>query len=145
MVNKKISDLPAAAAAAGANQFEINEAGTSKRVTNTQVATFMQTAFGLLTINGGTLTVVADGTLSIGVGNAFIQANGDATFGQGAFSFGGDGSAVLGAGSLSPAGALDMPQYKCNALTGVTGDFSILDGGVPKTFHFEGGILTSVT
>ena len=32
MANIKISDLTAAAAAADANEFEINEAGTSKKV-----------------------------------------------------------------------------------------------------------------
>lgn len=40
MANVKISDLTAAAAAAGANELEINEAGTSKKLTVTQLNTF---------------------------------------------------------------------------------------------------------
>lgn len=43
MANKKISDLTAAAAAAAANEYEINEAGTSKKVTGTQLAAFIHT------------------------------------------------------------------------------------------------------
>jgi hypothetical protein len=39
MANVKISDLTAASAAADANQLEINEAGTSKRLTVAQVST----------------------------------------------------------------------------------------------------------
>ena len=42
MANIKISELPAASAAAAANQFEINESGTSKRVTAAQVLTYVQ-------------------------------------------------------------------------------------------------------
>ena len=42
MANVKISELPAASAAAAANEFEINEAGTSKKVTGTQVAAFVE-------------------------------------------------------------------------------------------------------
>ena len=42
MANVKISDLTAAASAAGANEFEINEAGTSKKVTGTQISAFVK-------------------------------------------------------------------------------------------------------
>ncbi len=42
MANVKISGLTAAAAVAGANEFEINEAGTSKKVTATQISTFVK-------------------------------------------------------------------------------------------------------
>jgi hypothetical protein len=42
MPNVKISGLTAAAAVAGANEFEINEAGTSKKVTATQISTFVK-------------------------------------------------------------------------------------------------------
>lgn len=41
MANVKISGLTAASQVAGANEFEINEAGTSKKVTATQIATFV--------------------------------------------------------------------------------------------------------
>jgi hypothetical protein len=42
MANVKISDLTAASAAAAANEFEINEAGTSKKVTGTQISAFVR-------------------------------------------------------------------------------------------------------
>jgi hypothetical protein len=48
MANVKISDLTAASAAAGANEYEINEAGTSKKVTGTQIATFVESTLGAL-------------------------------------------------------------------------------------------------
>ena len=42
MANVKISDLTAAAAAALANEYEINEAGTSKKVTGTQISALIK-------------------------------------------------------------------------------------------------------
>jgi hypothetical protein len=58
MANVKISGLTAAAAAAAANEFEINESGTSKKVTGTQLATFVRT-----TLDGdkGDITVSSSG------------------------------------------------------------------------------------
>lgn len=42
MANIKISDLTAAAAALGTQQFEVNESGTSKRVTGSQILTYVK-------------------------------------------------------------------------------------------------------
>tara|TARA_S200002703_G_C3634940_1_gene194996 strand:+ start:31 stop:456 length:426 start_codon:yes stop_codon:yes gene_type:complete len=42
MANVKLSELTAASAAAAANEFEINESGTSKKVTGTQISTFVR-------------------------------------------------------------------------------------------------------
>jgi hypothetical protein len=47
-MTKKISALTAASAAAGANELEINEAGTSKKLTITQIGTFMGTLFAAI-------------------------------------------------------------------------------------------------
>lgn len=44
MADQKISQLTAASAVAGANEFAINEAGTSKKVTGTQLAAFASPA-----------------------------------------------------------------------------------------------------
>jgi hypothetical protein len=44
MADTKISALTAASAVAGANEFVINEAGTSKKVTATQIKTFVDQA-----------------------------------------------------------------------------------------------------
>jgi hypothetical protein len=41
MANVKISQLTATAAAAGTQEFEINDSGTSKKVTGTQIKTFV--------------------------------------------------------------------------------------------------------
>ena len=54
MADTKISALPAASAAALANEFAINEAGASKKITGTQ----------LLTLLGGSLITGATGTVT---------------------------------------------------------------------------------
>ena len=48
-MTKKISQLPAATIAALANELEINEAGTSKKVTGTQLSTLFEAATQTLT------------------------------------------------------------------------------------------------
>lgn len=57
MANVKISGLTAAATVAGANEFEINEAGTSKKVTGTQIATFV--------FSGNEITMPGTGSLTV--------------------------------------------------------------------------------
>lgn len=47
MANVKISGLTAASSVVDANQFEINEAGTSKRVTAAQIKTYVGGGGGL--------------------------------------------------------------------------------------------------
>lgn len=42
MANIKISDLTAAASVSGTQQFEVNEAGTSKKVTGAQIAAYVE-------------------------------------------------------------------------------------------------------
>jgi len=69
MANVKISGLSAAAAVAGANEFEINEAGTSKKVTATQISTFVKSDLlddatvnfsGVLQENGSNVLAASD-------------------------------------------------------------------------------------
>lgn len=52
MANVKISDLPAATAAASGNELEINEAGTSKKLTVEQVAAYVESNFDTSNANG---------------------------------------------------------------------------------------------
>lgn len=56
MAEIKISELPAATSANGSMELETNDSGTSKKVTVTQVATFVneQTATNV-NITGGTI------------------------------------------------------------------------------------------
>mgnify|MGYP007077394707 FL=1 len=42
MANIKISDMTAASSASGAQEFEVNESGTTKKVTGTQLSTFIR-------------------------------------------------------------------------------------------------------
>jgi hypothetical protein len=57
MANVKLSELTAAATAAAANEFEINEAGTSKKVTGTQLKAFVKS--GLVTADVTDITSTA--------------------------------------------------------------------------------------
>lgn len=69
MANVKISDLTAASAAAGANEYEINEAGTSKKVTGTQISAFVKA--DLL----DDTTVNFTGTLQNGGSNVVVDSD----------------------------------------------------------------------
>lgn len=71
MANVKISDLTTASAVADANQFEINEGGTSKKVTGAQLNTFVRGSSGTIKTDeiqhsGGTsgLTIDSSGRVS---------------------------------------------------------------------------------
>lgn len=52
MADVKISALPAAASALGADELPVNEAGTTKKVTITQISTLLATLIGLKTKAG---------------------------------------------------------------------------------------------
>lgn len=85
MANVKISGLTAAAAAAGANEFEINEAGTSKKVTGSQILTYVKAnttpadigAFA--TASAGTNVVTALGVSLNNATGGLVTADGSVT------------------------------------------------------------------
>lgn len=60
MANIKISDLTAASAAADANEFEINEAGTSKKVTGSQIKAYVNSGDGALAAKNTVATADID-------------------------------------------------------------------------------------
>lgn len=66
MANVKISDLTAAASALGAQEFEVNEGGVSKKVTGAQIATYVEgevssspTFTGVVSIDDGSASAPA--------------------------------------------------------------------------------------
>ena len=66
MADTKISALTAAASAAAANEYAINEAGTSKKVTGTQIKTLVTTApvFAAGTASANTAPKLTSGTVN---------------------------------------------------------------------------------
>lgn len=49
-----------------------------------------------------------------------------------------------GLAQIDVAGGVHSTGYNCNGMPGITHDYAIIADGVLQTFHFEGGILTSV-
>lgn len=82
MADSKISGLTAAAAAALANEFEINEAGTSKKVTLQQIGDALEFALngkyapGSRTISTGEYRVMADQLILNGTEELLIEGDG---------------------------------------------------------------------
>jgi len=76
MANVKISGLTAAAAAAAANELEINEAGTSKKVTIAQISTYVKSdLLDDTTVNfTGTLQKSGNAVLNAGDLGSTVQA-----------------------------------------------------------------------
>lgn len=60
MANIKISDLTSASAAADANEFEINESGTSKKVTGSQIKAYVNAGDGALAAKNTVATADID-------------------------------------------------------------------------------------
>jgi len=86
MADVKISGLPAAAAVSGTQEFEVNESGTSKKVTGSQLAAFVECELGTIatqdannvTISGGSITGITDLAIADG-GTAASTAQGART------------------------------------------------------------------
>lgn len=78
----KISALAAASAAAAGNEYPINEAGTSKKVTGTQIKTFVNTAnvFAAGSASAGTWPVFTSGTVLTSAEDGAVEFDGDAFY-----------------------------------------------------------------
>lgn len=81
----KISALPAASAANTTDQHEVNQTGTSRRLTNQQIYDLIAALLS------------AANPLSLGGGNVQISPDGSISFAAGAVQMFGDGSIVIGA------------------------------------------------
>ena len=139
MANVKISQLPAASAAVGANEYEINEAGTSKKVTGTQLAAFVEGVVSSAPTFTGIVSF-ADGSNSA----PSITNTGDVNTGMffGAadtvsFTAGGtkrldvntSGIAVTGTATIADSGLV----LGSTAVTSTAAELNQLDGKVAKT------------
>lgn len=131
MSDVKISELPAASAVASANEFEINEAGTSKKVTATQIATFAnaQTWAGTAVAGqyGGTGVANTGKTITLG-GNLVTSGAYAVTF----TLTGATGVTLPTTGTLSTVAGSENLTNKT-----VTG--GIFSGGTEPPYAFSAG------
>jgi hypothetical protein len=171
MANVKISGLTAAGSVAGANEFEINEAGTSKKVTGAQIAahvlggSYGATLTGL-TVDTNVLHVDATNN-RVGIGNttptvaldvtgsATISSNlvvtGDVTIDTNALFVNSTNNRV-GLGNTSPAEVLDVTgtakasTFKLTnwTITETSGVLFFATGGVNKAKLDASGNFTVV-
>jgi hypothetical protein len=101
-MSKKISDLPAAGSAISTDQHEVNQGAISKRLTNAQIATFIETALSRVNLLSGNAFIHADGSASFAGNVVSIGSAGDISFGNGAGSI--DSTGAIVAQSFSIAG-----------------------------------------
>lgn len=142
MANIKLSELTSASSVLGANEFEINEAGTSKKVTATQIEAFVNSGDGALaTLDAVGSTEITDNS----VGAAEINVSGNGTAGQALVS---DGDGTM---SWDDVGTLNVDAVgtKTSAYTLQTGDVGkyvqVGTGGsitVPDATFSEGDIIS---
>lgn len=101
MADVKISAMPVAASANATDQLETNQAGTTRRLTNAQIATYIQTALNLLTLIGGKISLAADGSASFSNGAINIDSFGNLDLPNTTISA--DGSALFAGGDIQIA------------------------------------------
>jgi hypothetical protein len=162
MANVKISDLTAAAAAAGANEYEINEAGTSKKVTGTQISAFVKADLlddttvnftGTLQNGGSNVVVDSDIGSTVQGYDADLSAIGGLAKTDGNFIVGNGSTWVaesgatartsLGLGSLATLSTVDAATITDNSVgaaelnvpgTGTAGQYLASDGDGTMTW-----------
>ncbi len=128
MANVKISQLPAASAVAAANEFEINEAGTSKKVTGTQISTFVRGNIVTADLSDTSVTAAELNYLSGVTSDVQTQFNSKASQEKGTFTATCDNSVTLHSTN-------DLCSYiKTGDLVTVTGEVRVNNNGSGGTF-----------
>lgn len=153
MANIKISDLTAASSVADANEFEINESGTSKKVTASQIQAYIESNLtsGSLILKGDGSGGVANATATNGTAGQYLKTNADGTFDWESVVTFNSGTRMLFAQTAAPTGwTKDTVNYNNHSLRVVTGTAST-GGSVDFTTAFTsqtptGSVtITSVT
>ena len=133
MANVKISDLTGAASASGTQEFEVNDSGTSKKVTGSQLATFIEgevssspTLTGQVSLDNGTNT--APSLTNTGDTNTGLYFPSDDTVGLaagGGLTLSANASGVDVTGTLTSDGlTVEVADGFGVDLTGGAGSFS---------------------
>ena len=143
MANVKISGLPAASSVADANEFEINEAGTSKKVTGSQIASYVDAELNPLKSAdiGSTVQAYDADTTKNDVANTFTAnqtINADLTVDTSTLKVDSTNNRV-GIGTASPSQALDVVG---NIAVSGTVDGRDIATNIPSSLGTAGQILT---
>ena len=143
MANVKISGLPAASAVADANEFEINEAGTSKKVTGSQIASYVDAELAPLKPAdiGSTVQAYDADTTKNDVANTFTAnqtINADLTVDTSTLKVDSTNNRV-GIGTPSPSQALDVVG---NIAVSGTVDGRDIATNIPSSLGTAGQVLT---
>ena len=135
MADVKISALTAAASAAGANELPINEAGTSKKLTITQLLTFMEANIDALTSAGNITFTLGD---ALGANEVTIKDSGGASV----ISLDSDGN-ITGVtyGGITEANLLDKSATE--TVSGAWNYTNTLTCGTVDTMTVNGVAVTS--
>ena len=126
MADVKISDLPAAANATGTQEFEVNDSGTSRRVTGNQLDNLLLGTTNGLVARTGTNARAAR---TITAGNGIIISNGNGVSGNPTVSANVASQAEAEAGTA--ADKLMTPQRTAQAIAELAGGGGLVPIGAP--------------
>ena len=126
MANVKLSELTAATSVADANEFEINESGTSKKVTAAQIQAYIESNLtsGTKILKGDGSGGVADATTTNGTSGQYLKTNGDGTFDWESVVTFDSGTAMIFAQSTAPTGWTKSTTHNDKALRVTSGTAS---------------------
>ena len=148
MANVRISDLTSAAAALSTQQIEVNESGTSKKITNSQLLSYIEgeistspTFTGQVSIDDGTAvapTLTNTGDTNTGIYFPAADTISFSTGGtlRGSFDASGDfvtTGSINTSGSLTTTGAIELGNASDTTITRSSAGVISVEGGIiPK-------------